>query len=482
MADIPPGYAPFTGEPDKPPPMPPGYEPFTGQPDAPDGNYRGSILPYSTDAQGNLNWMDTGIPLAGVASGGAAGFDENAAPKTLKLPFDFTAGIPGAIWDAFKLPGDVATGQQPTPYSGGPGQPDSNLLARTFNLATTINPAPVGRGVPLEAPSARSLADTANTQYDAFRNSGLQVTGTGVSRTITDLRGDLRTKGLILDPKDPVNLALDDFANSSNGPYVTSPGVYGAVGLDAARQRFAKLASGDTPSAQAAGAAVKAIDDYTTNIPLNPQHLAPGNTADAAAAIKNLQDARANYGAAKRSDALTGSLNDYANTGILDQAVGRASTRPPGAADLDAMVRSRIATFMQNPDNLRGFSPSEIDLLNGVKNGTVSQNMLGIGQRLLGAGHGSAGMGAGFALYEGLSHLMANHPAIGTAVGIGTALANPVLKSIEGRLAGGGMRTVDETVRGRSPLYQGQTTVGSPTPNPAINWNWRTVPPGLLNP
>jgi hypothetical protein len=447
-------------------------------PPPPNANYRGSIFPFSRDAQGNLNWTDTGIP--GVSPSGERG--------TLRLPFDFTAGVPGAIWDAFRLPGDVATGQQPTPYSGGPAQPDPALLARTFNAATMMTPAPVGRGALPEVPTARTLADIANTQYDAYRNSGVQVTGTGINRMLNDLNGTLRTNGFIVDPASELGGAIRDLGNGSSGPYTVSPGVYDAAGLDAARQRFSKIANSNGPQAEAARTALNAVDDYMTNLPMNPSHLAPGTTADAAtAAIQNLQDARANYGAAKRSDALTGSLKDYANTGILDQAVARADANATGSANLDQMIRSRIVSFMSGPNaarRLAGFSDAEKDLLTQVaQGGTPTQKLIGGAQGLLGMGHGAGGASvtAGVGMVELLSHLYESQPELAAALTMGTAVANPVLKAIGGRLEGSGLRAVDEAVRSRSPLYQGQTTVGSPTPNPAPNWVGRTVPPSLLN-
>lgn len=474
--------APLIGAPQPQPQAPSAgtYLPAGAQLDAPpDANYRGKILPISRDAQGNLNYTDTGIPLAPNSAFGTG---------TLKLPIDLTAGIPGSILDAMKLPGDVATGAQPTPYSGGPAQPDPALLARTANMAMTINPAAPGRGALPEVPSARALADTANTQYDAFRNSGLQVTGTGVYKTLTDLTPQLRAKGFIVDPTSELGVALRDIGNSSNGPYTISPGVYDAAGLDAARQNLSKIASGKGPQAEPAGMALNALDDYMTNLPMNPQHLAQTNTADVGAAIQNLQDARANYGAAKRSDALTGSLRDYSNTGILDQAVGKAESNAAGTANLDQLIRTRLNAFMSGPgaaQRLAGFSDAEKQALQQVASGgSVPQQALGWINGFLGAGHGAgqAGVTTGVGVIEFLSHLYENHPEIATALTAGTVAAKPLVSAVTGRLESQGLQRVDEAVRSRSPLYQSQTAPGvGPQPRPPINWSWRAGVPALLN-
>jgi hypothetical protein len=83
--------------------------------------WKGSVLPVSTDASG-------------------------------KVSFDPHAGIIGSMIDAFRLPGDVYTGKQPTPYSGGNANivnpeipsPDTALFDRTRNLALTISPTSIG--------------------------------------------------------------------------------------------------------------------------------------------------------------------------------------------------------------------------------------------------------------------------------------------------------------------------------------------------
>jgi hypothetical protein len=161
--------------------------------------------------------------------------------------------------------------------------------------------------------------------------------------------------------------------------------------------------------------------------------------------------ARANYAAAQRSNALTGDL-DKANTGILEQAEARAHASHSGM-NIDNATRQRVASFLQNPQNLYGYSPEEIAALNNLVRGGAVQNTA---RRIGNTFGGGGGLGSLFAAGLGATvggNLM---PGVeGTALGatLPTALGMSA-KGLENTLARRRLSVVDEAVRARSPLAQ----------------------------
>lgn len=420
--------------------IPTGYEP--APPAQAQQPYTGRILPFSTDAQGQTH-------------------------------FDPHAGILGSLISAATLPGDVATGQVPTPYSPGPGgtaQPDPALMQRTANLALTMSPPPVATSyaLPTVAPSALTLKNTAGAQYDAARAVDLRMNGPAVSDMFDQLKSSLQSDRGIISENAPQTFALiNQFNKPPGGSYV------GVSALDAARQGFNDIKLGGGTDGLAAGRAVSAIDNFLDN--LTPGQLHPTNTADPSVVSQLMSQARGNYAAAQRSNALTGSLST-ADTGILDRALGRAESTNSGM-NLDNVIRQRVNTFLQNPKNLAGFSPDEIAMLQNVRAGTYTQDMLRWASNFVGGGGGMhAGLGAG------AGALLGEYLMPGTAGAIFGATAVPAMgygmKSWENYLAQRRLLDVDQAVRSRSPLYQQQQQNPTFAPfNPAP-----VVGPGLLSP
>jgi hypothetical protein len=411
--------------------LPPG-----AQFDPPQQPWRGGILPFSTDASGNIS-------------------------------LDPHAGILGAALDAFTLPSDIVTGQQRTPYTGGDNPlADPSLLQRSANLATFISPTSAASRVGISpaskigvsppgpetrvndvvpgmfasqvAPTAEELKAAGNAGYAAARASPATIPGPAVSSYGTALQQHLQDNFGLLPKTAPKTFdVLNDLANTQGSSNFTT--------LDAARRQLNAIkgtAMGDS-DAFAAQQVIPHLDNLIDTI-----------SPDAAAG-------RANLAAAKRADAITGDLTQ-ANTGILEKA------------DTAAQLRQRVKTFTQNPDNMRGFTPEEKSALDDFSQGSgvfstaltkVGNLTSGIAGKILGAGAGTY-LGSQFGEHGAELGFLA-----GPWVGEG-------FKAWENARASSQLGAIAEQIRSRSPLGQQYLSQNARTPNSLLN---QAIPP-LLSP
>src|SRR5690606_31145109 len=159
---------------------------------------------------------------------------------------------------------------------------------------------------------------------------------------------------------------------------------------------------------------------------------------------------RGNYAAAMRSNDLTGKL-DRANTGILERAEVRAQAANSGR-NIDNTIRSKVASLLEKPKEVSGFSDPELAALNKVVEGGAGRNTARYIGNLLGGGGGIGQAGIG-ALGGAGGAAVAGIP--GAAVGaIAPAAVGAGAKAIANQLAKRSLNQVDELVRTRSPLYQ----------------------------
>ncbi len=160
-----------------------------------------------------------------------------------------------------------------------------------------------------------------------------------------------------------------------------------------------------------------------------------------------------------RSNSLTGDLS-RANTGILEQAEARAHASHSGS-NIDNAIRQRVASLLQSPERLQGFSQPEIDALNDVVQGGLVRNTARRVGNYFGGGGGLGSLAATAAGAALGGHLM---PGIeGTALGAAVPTAVGVsAKGLENALARRSLGGVDEMVRARSPLAE--TLAGTTVP------------------
>lgn len=416
--------------------------------------YKGQVLPLSLDAAG-------------------------------KAHLDWSAGVPGvlgqgiaALANAFTAPADAFEGKISPSYG------DQNTIDRALNFAaaaTPMNPAAAsgeagfGALTKTSAPTAAQLKAAASQGYDAARASGLEIKGDAVGDMARGLQTTLQSDQGIIAKTAPKTFAiLDELASPPAG------GVATIAGIDAARRGLSGISAEGGTDGLAAGTAVRRLDDFVSAIPDGAVAASNPGSASPQAIAQTLRDARGNYAAAQRSNDLTGDL-DRANTGIVDRAEARAEASHSGR-NLDNAIRQRVASFLQNPENVAGFSQPEIDALNGVVAGGPLRNTSRFVGNIFGGGGGmhsglmgAIGAGAG-ALEHGTAGAMVGAAALPT---IGYAA-----KSLQNAFAKRALNNADQIVRTNSPLARALAAEGALT-QPSIGRNsavMRAILPGLMAP
>jgi hypothetical protein len=399
---------------------------------APQQPYSGTILPLSKDAQGNI------------------AFDSNAG--VVGMVKRAISGIGSAV----ALPGDVYTGK--TSVIGPDGHTNPEVISRSAELAslmTPINPAVRAgdRAIPGVAktlvreepkvPTTEQLAAAGKADITAARNSGLEVTADSLANWSRQAQQDLFEKGI--HPVDaPATYAkLKELEGAPPGAFVT------ASNLQSLRESLGHTAQNFNPNAAkdqlAASRSIGGLDKLLPSID------EAGVVAGSPAATQKLfETGRGNYAAAMRSNDLTGVL-DRANTGILERAEARAQAANSGR-NIDNTIRQKIASLLEKPKEVSGYSDAEIAALNDSMGGSKARNIARYIGNVAGGGGGVGqtavgGLGAGIGATFG--------GPLGAVVGASIPITTGAgAKTIANILAKRSLGKVDELVRKRSPLYQ----------------------------
>jgi hypothetical protein len=401
--------------------------------------YQGGVLPFEIDAQGNRK-------------------------------FNSDLGIFGAVKRAFMLPGDVYTGkvQMNDPATG---RTSDEAIQRSLEMGATFSPvtpgmragegvaaAPMAKPKPLP-PTAEQLIGRGTEQVNKARDINVFYKD-GMAQNL----GGVFLKQL-----------YDEGFDDSN-----APGVVGALvkrlktkkgpidyrelmSLKNALQKQRMRVNPDgSPTADKAAA--EWVLERLYKVIENPDArlLAPGQSMDDAARVAQLNaDFRGNYAAGKRSNTLTGKLEDaelsaqVANSGM----------------NVENRTRQLAAQFLYNNSRgsklSAGMSKEELDAIRAVAEGTAGQNTVRFVANLLGGGGGMGSVVSGMA-GSAAGGLMAG--PMGAIIGAGVPAIGTGLKKVGGKMAERGMRNADALIRSRSPLYQEMLLNSPPAalPSPAL--------------
>jgi hypothetical protein len=402
--------------------------------------------------------------------------------------WNLDAGFPGAVKQAVMAPGEIYRGEMPTPYTRTPGyqygtglnlagttNPDDALAAAqtTASLASPMPTATRALGprpgflppptpftaaqeaaaaalprIPSGAlpyyslanqhvPSARDLATASDQEYGAIRATGNFVPGGVLTNWATNAQQSLLTNHSAHPVTAPDTFSLLEQASRPHpdNPFLSgvAPGPGGTLnfnGADALRQGLSDIAGrrndngGATADARAASIALRNLDPLIDTIdPLAPT-------------------ARGNWAASQRSQTLTSGFGS-ATTGIGERADLQAASSHSGM-NFDNALRQRVKSFLQNSDNTRGFSDSEIASLNEIAHGSTTQNALRLASNFMGGGGGVAGL---------LSSVIGEH-FLGPAGAIFGPGIGTTIKGWENTIAQRALDRVDAATRQRSPLYE----------------------------
>lgn len=362
--------------------------------------------------------------------------------------FDSNAGVVGAIKRAITLPGDVYTGkvQMNDPETG---RTSDEVIGRSAEMAATVTPvSPAMRAgeravagaanslkrPKVEPPTADALKKAASEGYDTARSMGVRYRSDAVAGLSGTIRTELEQDGILAELAPKTFKILDALGNPPAGS--DAP----LEGLLAARRALknARLDFNNPTEKLAAERIIQRLDEFLGGPPEEAVLAGP-----AAAVGKTIGDANANYAAAKRSELLSGKL---------DQA-DRQAARSNSGLNTDNAVRQRADSILNSPKVRKGLSPEEIAALDRVVKGTAGRNAARYTGNLLGGGGGLGAIVTGGMLGGGGGAAMGS-PGLGAAVGIGAAVTGSASKQIANALARKSMQGVDKMTRKRSPLYE----------------------------
>lgn len=406
-------------------------------------NYQGSILPFSSDAQGRTH-------------------------------FDSNAGIFGTMKRAFMAPGDALAGNFDA-YS-----PEGQARAR--EMATVISPANPAiragdRVIPgvlkslttkkADVPTAAELKEAASQGYKAARATDAQYPAQDVSKLAAGLRQHLEENGFVAENHPETFNILKRLESPPDGDS------YATISqIDGARRAFSKVAGNfNKPSEQeASNRAIRAIDEFISGYrpsgavdqasPSARQSLTiyeggrpaePAGETPEAQAARLITEARGNTAAAKRSERIT----DAGERADLNAAVANSGL------NVENQIRQRLRDILLDPKKSRGYSDSELALMEQIARGTPTRNTLRFMGHVLGGGGGlgslvATGLGGAVGSVEG---------AAGAALGAAAApAAGLTMRNLSNSLTAKDLAALDAILRMRSPLYNNRTATAGMTP------------------
>ena len=369
-------------------------------------NYRGSILPLSTDAEGN--------------------------PR-----LDWNQGITGFAKRAIQLPEQVYSGEvDPTSEEG---------ARRTLEAATAVTPlsavsraggvlAPktAFRQPETVAPTRAAIKEATDAGYNEARNLGAEYTPKSISNWADEAIRALDEGGNIAPNYPEIHNLLNTLRDVPSGAKSISLNA-----LDAIYKQLGKLGgSPDAAKASAANMVKHSFDEYHQG--MGPMDLVSG-TASPQRAAQILKDARGNAAAGFRSDRVTG----------LEQTAARRTAAANSGRNSDNNIRQRLTSLIESNKGSRGLSEGEKQAIDDIIFGRPLKNAYRYIGNMLGGGGGlgstvlSAGAAAGGAATMGpMGAALALLPP---AIGAGT-------RGAANRMTQKELSMLDELMRSRSPL------------------------------
>lgn len=414
--------------------------------------FSGTILPFSKDAQGNVSF-DSNAGLIGMAKNAIGmGVESAALPgRVMQEAATPRAEVSDSDVSAMSVPSVMGLASMGTPVN-----PAVRAGDRAIPGLAKARMAPESA---IKPPTAQVLKDTAGKGYDAARNMGVEVRGDAVGGMARNVQSTLEQDGIFaeLAPK-----TFSILKRVTDPPKEASATI---ANMEAIRRSLQRAGQDFTnPTEQlAASRVIKGLDEFLGGLGpgstvVRPPSAAPGVVALPSglppagrpeAVAELLKTSRQNYGAAQRSNSLTGAL-DRANTGILERAEVRAQAANSGR-NLDNTIRSKIASLLEKPKEVSGFSDAELAALNKAIDGGPVRNTARMLGNLLGGGGGIGQFGVG-AVGAGTGLAYGGIP--GAIIGATPAVAGVGAKKLANILAKRSLTQADEAVRANSPLFR----------------------------
>lgn len=384
--------------------------------------YKGGLLPFSRDAQGNVSFD----PL--------------------------NAGITGAFARAFTFPGRVKSGEVEVDPSNPKFIEETTNFAGAFGPA--VNPAirAGDRAIPGVArqsvdlrpvPSSEALLAKGGKQLDAWRDAPVRYNPEHAPMLAQRLEEALIKEGVFEHEAPGLYGAIARLRNNqrpAHDPNWLDEIVWGPAGLHSLRKNVANQFGKQTENQHGVGTAFRIVDDFIANPPAGAVMAGP-----AAAAAKVFEQGLGNYAAGMRSKG----LEDIGRTADL-----RTSAAYSGL-NADNTLRGRLASHVLDAAKVRGYTDAEKAALEAIPTGTWGNNLKRWGGNFLGGGGGlGAYLASGGAF--GLGSLFGMGPGLSTVAGIAAPVAGAALKRSAGKSTRELLDEAAADMRRRSPLFREQ--------------------------
>lgn len=274
-------------------------------------------------------------------------------------------------------------------------------------------------------PTVDELKAASRAGYKDPEVAVVQIKPSAVDNLATTIENDLTTQGFR-----PNNQGQAfGIVNELKG----APGSVNVADLDSARRALGVVAKEvdsvgmPTANAVAARSAIKRIDDFLPN--LQQADLLAG---DAAKANSILNEARQNWGAAKRAEKVQT---------LLSNAELNAASANSGGNIQNSIKQAFKPLLKNNAAKAVGYNADELKALNNVVRGTWTGSAARAAGNLLGGGGGLGMLASGAVGYE----------AGGAPGAIAAGLAGRGLKSVGAKSTFNAVRDLDRLLRSRSP-------------------------------
>lgn len=335
---------------------------------------------------------------------------------------------------ASETAGQITKGTAVEPYARVAGAVTGGGLASALSKAKTA-----------AVPTVEELKDAARSQYQHPDVKAVQIHPDAVTDLRNTIKSDLESgtnSGFRAANERKTFSAIDELANPSQSS-ARAAGMPATIDdLDSVRKVLGRVAKekdamgAATSDSAAASRAMGHIDDFLTNLK-QPQLIA----GDASKAAPILQDARGNWGAAKRAEEV--------QTKLENARIQAASTY--GGGNINNASRQALRPMLKNnAAKAVGYNDAEREALSQAVEGTKVGNLA----RLVGKLAPSGGV-------KGLAHIALASGTGGASIPL--SIASEGAKLVGDLSTKRSIKNLEQILRERSPLAQ-QVAASTPVP------------------
>jgi len=371
-------------------------------------------------------------------------------------------GLTGAAVGAAQGAGNTYTGELPDYVKNAA---IGGALGGTLGAA---GGALFGRGPAMpraEAPTAEQLHDAAQASYGALARSRAAYEPSAFQRAADDVERALYAERY--HPRDSRGTwrAIEEMRAGGNPGQLNTGAnaIIDPAAIEWVRKGINKIPQTEARSTdRASGEVVKrALDDFIIN-PL-PGAVLPGaaNAREAARATERALEARGNWAAHKRTEALDDLVTNAQNT----------TGATHSGLNLQNELRKGVRSFIrqkggESPASKAGFNDPEVAALTGYTRPTGGTNMLRMASNALGGGGGIGAPIAGLAYGTGggyAGQYFKDEPGVGAAIGAAAPLLGMGLRGVGNRRADREIADLRDMIARRSPMFDYRQTMNPGT-------------------